>query len=96
MSDEQIFNIFVYFDGGAAIEYGACCHRVGGSDQEKTAYLLSRIDLDHPVARRFRFPRRFAPPEWLAVYRHGHELEYFEEAFTQFGASSEPRRSRRA
>ena len=90
MSTEQIFNIFVYFDGGAATEYGVCHHQAGGTDQEKTAYLLSRIDRDHRVARRFRFPRAFTPEEWLAVFRRGHQLEYFEEAFSLFRASAAP------
>jgi hypothetical protein len=90
MSTEPIFNIFIYFDGGAATEYGVHHHRVGGSGQETTAYLLSLIDQDHPIARRFRFPRSFTPQEWLAVFRHGHQLEYFEEAFTLFGAPAAP------
>jgi len=90
MPSEKIFNIFVYFDGGAAIEYGVHRHRVNGNDQEKAAYLISRIDKDHAIARRFRFPRTFTPPEWFAVLRHGHALEYFEEAFIWFGARAAP------
>jgi hypothetical protein len=87
---ERIFNIFIYFDGGNANQYGVRHHQVDGSDQEKSAYLLSRIDQDHATARRFRFPRSFTPQEWVAVFRHGQELEYFEEAFTLFRASAEP------
>jgi hypothetical protein len=90
MSDERICNIFVYFDGRAATEYGVRHHRIGGSDKEKTAYLLSRIDQDHPIARRFRFPRSFTREEWLAVLRHGHQLEYFEEAFALFRVPAAP------
>jgi hypothetical protein len=90
MSTERIFNIFVYFDGGSAVEYGVYYHLVGGSDQEKTGYLLSRIDQDHPIARRFRFPRSFTPQEWVAVFRHGHQFEYFKEAFTLLRAAGEP------
>jgi hypothetical protein len=91
MSTERIFNIFVYFDsGGPAIEYGVYYHLMGGSDQEKTDYLLSRIDKDHPIARRFRFPRSFTSEEWFAVFRHGHQLEYFEEAFALLRAAAAP------
>jgi hypothetical protein len=90
MSTERIFNIFIYFDGGAATEYGVRHYRVGGGDQEKTTFLLSRIDQDHRIARRFRFSRSFTPEEWLAVFRHGHQLDYFEEAFTLFRAPVAP------
>jgi hypothetical protein len=87
MAKEQIYNIFVYFDGGTATEYGACYHELSGSDEEKSAYLISQVDHDHVTAERFRFPRSFTCQEWLAVFRYGNELEYFEEAFKLFGAS---------
>ncbi|MGO9173394.1 MAG: hypothetical protein ACLP7P_15725 [Rhodomicrobium sp.] len=90
MTTERIFNIFVYFDGGAATEYGVRHHQASGNDQEKTAYLLSRMDQDQAIASRFRFPRSFTPQEWLAVFRHGDQLEYFEEAFTLFKAPAAP------
>ncbi|WP_083528720.1 hypothetical protein [Hyphomicrobium sp. CS1BSMeth3] len=90
MSDERIFNIFVYFDRGTATQYGVRHHRIAGSDQEKTAYLLSRIEQDHPIARRFHFTRSFTPEEWLAVFRQGQSLGYFEEAFDLFRASAAP------
>jgi hypothetical protein len=86
ITTERIFNVFVYFDGGTATEYGVRHHRASGSDQEKTAYLLLRIDQDHAIASRFRFPRSFTPEEWHAVVRLGHQLQYFEEAFTRFRA----------
>ncbi|HEY8063725.1 MAG TPA: hypothetical protein VIF40_03240 [Methylosinus sp.] len=90
MSIERIFNIFVYFDCGVVKEYGVRHHTVGGSDQEKTDYLLSHIAQDHPIAHRFSFTRRFNPPEWLAAQRHGNQLGYFEEAFDLFRASAMP------
>jgi len=40
------------------------------------------------VARRFRLARNFTPVEWLAVFRLGVVLSYFEEALTQFEASA--------
>lgn len=90
MSIERTFNIFVYFDGGVAVEYGAQHHRFAGSDDEKVAFLLAHIEQDHPIARRFRFPRTFTPEEWLAVFRHGEVLAYFEEAFRVFRAPAAP------
>ena len=90
MLTERIFNVFVYFDRGTATEYGIRHHRVGGSDQEKFAYLLAHVHQDHAVARRFCFPCSFTPEEWRAVLRHGHQLEYFEKAFILLEASAQP------
>jgi hypothetical protein len=90
MTTERIFNVFIYFDVGSATEYGVCHHQARGSDKEKADYLLSRVDKDHTIASRFRLPRSFTPLEWRAVFRLGHELEYFEEAFMLFGAPASP------
>lgn len=88
--EERIFNIFMYFDAGIAIEYGMRHHRIGGSDDEKTAFLLAQIPVDHPVARRFQLPRNFTVDEWFAALRHGDVLFYFEEAFQIFRAPAAP------
>lgn len=90
MSDERIFNIFLYFDAGLASEYGIRHHRVSGSDDDKAAYLSGRVEQDHPIARRFRLSRTFKPEEWLAVFRLGDVLGYFEEGFEIFRAPAAP------
>jgi hypothetical protein len=90
MSPERIFNIFVYFNGGVATEYGVRHHHTAGEDGEKTSFLLAHIDEDHPIARHFRLPRPFTPEEWLAAFRHGDVLGYFEEAFRIFRARVAP------
>jgi hypothetical protein len=90
MSTERIFNIFVYFVEGTATEYGVRHHQFDGSDSEKIDLLLSKIDQDHSIARRFRLSRSFTPEEWLAVYRYGQPLQYFEEAFVHFRARPAP------
>lgn len=90
MSAERIFNIFVYFNEGVAVEYGMRHHRVGGSDIDKTAFLLAQVEQDHRSARRFRLSRTVKPEEWLAAFRHGNVLGYFEEAFALFRAPAAP------
>ncbi|MEY9104646.1 hypothetical protein ABH994_005557 [Bradyrhizobium yuanmingense] len=90
MSTERVFNIFMYFVEGRATEYGVRHHRLGGSEKEKGDFLLSRVEQDHSIARRFRLSRSFTPEEWLAVHRYGQALEYFEEAFVLFRASAAP------
>ncbi|RTM13694.1 MAG: hypothetical protein EKK33_10040 [Bradyrhizobiaceae bacterium] len=90
MSAERVFNIFIYFVEGTATEYGVRHHRYAGSDNEKVDFLLSRVEPDHSIARRFQLSRSFTPEEWLAVHRYGQGLEYFEEAFVLFRASAAP------
>lgn len=90
MSTERIFNIFLYYVEGTATEYGVRHHRLGGSEKEKGDFLISRVEQDHPVARRFHLSRSFTPEEWLAVCRYGQGLEYFEEAFVLFRAGVAP------
>jgi hypothetical protein len=90
MATERIFNIFVYFDDGVAIEYGIRDHHVDCGEGEKTAYLLSCIAQDYPLAHRFRLARKFTPEEWFAALRQGDVLHYFEEAFTYFAAPPPP------
>lgn len=90
MSEERIFNIFLYFNNGVANEYGMRHHRVGGTDADKTAFLASRISDDHKIARRFQLRRNFTPEEWRAVLRAGDALAYFGEAFDQFNAPLSP------
>jgi hypothetical protein len=90
MSTERIFNIFLYFDAGVANDYGVRHHLVTGQDAEKTHFLLSRVDADYPIARRFKLPRQFTPGEWLAAQRYGDVLHYFEEGLQLFRAPTTP------
>lgn len=90
MTAERIFNIFIYFQEGVATEYGVRFHRISGSDDEKTAFLLLRVSEDHAIARHFKLARSFTPEEWRAALRHGDILQYFEVALTAFRAKESP------
>ena len=90
MTAERILNIFIYFDGGIAHDYGVRHHQKSGSDEEKAAYLRTCVNADHPLARRFSLSKRFTPEQWLAVPRLGDVLAYFEEAFVLYRASPAP------
>jgi hypothetical protein len=90
MAEERIFNIFVYFDDGAAHSYGVRHRRVSGSDAEKTAHLRATVNCDHPVAKRFALPRSFTAEQWRAAQRHGEILGYFEQAFKLYRAPAAP------
>jgi hypothetical protein len=90
MAEERIFNIFIYFDRGTAKSFGVRHYRVGGTDAEKTAFLLAKVDCDHRQAKRFQLSRSFTAEQWRATQRLGEVLGYFEEAFQQYRAPPSP------
>lgn len=56
---EKIFNLFLFIENGIVHKLGAVCHRMSGSDQEKTDFLRSQAETDlagaklHPVPERY-------------------------------------------
>lgn len=90
MSHERIFNVFFYFEGGIAREYGIRYHRINGSDDEKTTFLRDRVEEDHPIARRFLLSRTFTSAEWFAAQRHGDVFPYFQLGLDKLHAPAEP------
>lgn len=86
MSEERIFNLFVYFDGGVARQYGARHHRLVGSEDAKLQHLLANVETDHINAKRFDFGKTFTPDEWVAAQRFSEVTHYFEEAFRHYRA----------
>lgn len=86
MSEECAFNIFVYFDGGVARQYGARCYFLEGTDDAKLQHLLANVEADHTTALRFDFERTFTPNEWIAALRFSDPTRYFEEAFRYYNA----------
>jgi hypothetical protein len=87
---ERIFNIFIYFEGGVAQNYGIRHHQHDGSDTEKLTFLQTAVINDFPIARRFPLPRSFTQAEWTAQQRLGTDIGIFEEGFAHFHASQEP------
>ncbi|WP_419912080.1 hypothetical protein [Hoeflea sp.] len=90
MSSERIFNVFVYFENGAANEYGIIHHRQHGTDLEKKSFLRSKIDSDFPIAKRFALPQTYTVAEWRAVQRAGQVVGKFEEGFVHYRATNSP------
>lgn len=90
MSDERIFSIFMYFENGAAVEYGVRHHRVGGCDEDKMRVLKERVDADHGLARRFALIRSFSKEQWFAAMRLGGVLDYFSEGLDHYRAGENP------
>lgn len=89
-SSERIFNIFIYFEGGIAKNYGIRHHRHDGSDTEKLTFLQTAVETDFLIARCFHLPRSFTRAEWMAQQRLGMDIGLFEEGFAHFRAGQEP------
>jgi hypothetical protein len=89
MSD-RIFNIFVYFEGNEAREYGIRHYRRDGKDDKNIAFLQSLVDTDHSIAKRFELSRAFTAGEWLAMQRRGLDIGFFEDGFRHFRAVLNP------
>lgn len=89
-SSERIFNIFIYFEGGIAQNYGIRHHRHDGSDTEKLTFLQTAVETDFLIARCFHLPRSFTRAEWMAQQRLGMDIGLFEEGFAHFRAGQEP------
>lgn len=87
---ERIFNVFIYFEGGKAREYGLRHYRRDGTEAEKLAYLATRVDEDAGIAARFPLPRAFTVGEWQALQRTGMNIGQFEAGFQQYRAAPAP------
>lgn len=90
MTSERVFNLFVYFEGGIAREYGVRHYRLGGDDVAKTAALAAAVATDYARAKRLPLRRTFTPGEWLAQQRLGMDLGLFEEGLALYRADSTP------
>jgi hypothetical protein len=90
MSGGRIFNIFLYFDGGIAREYGVRHYCQHGDDDAKLAWFKALVDADFGHARRFALPRTFTQGEWSAQQRKGMDLGLFDEGLTHYRAGREP------
>jgi hypothetical protein len=89
-SSERIFNVFIYFEDGIALNYGIKHHRHAGNDSEKLAFLQATVENDFLIARHFPLPRSFTQAEWITQYRLGMDIGIFEEGFAHFHANQEP------
>lgn len=87
---ERIFNIFIYFEGGIAQNYGIRHHQYDGNDEEKMVFLQTAVETDFQIARRFPLPRSLTQGEWMAQQRLGTDIGIFGEGFAHFRASQEP------
>ena len=49
---EDIYNLFVFMEGNTVTNLGVTVHELGGTDDQKVAFLQSRVDQDHASAKR--------------------------------------------
>lgn len=90
MTNERVFNVFVFFENDTATEYGVRHHSRDGSEAEKLAFLGDAVASDFPKARRFPLRRAFTTGQWFAQQRQGVDLGLFEGAFALYHAPRAP------
>lgn len=96
---EKIFNIFIFLDntGDITKEYGVTCYELGGSEEIKLKFLLSKVDEDFLTSKKFKFRVELngsyteTPPyRVINTMIHMNRDDVFEEAYGFFEASSTP------
>lgn len=88
--EEPIFNLFVYVERDTISELGVAVHEAGGTDREKLDLLLSLVDADYKVARRFQLTTPLDWDRYEGMMRLGRQLHPFENAFIECGAPTQP------
>jgi hypothetical protein len=101
---ERVFNLFLFCTDDIIRQLGAICHEISGSDEEKLAFLQSRVSTDFPTAKRYPVPDRYVlvlpgSPGRPGLLRYqtfrelasvGKQIELFEEIFEDQGAPRNP------
>lgn len=96
---ETVYNLFYFANDGIIIDLGAVAHELDGTDDEKSATLLSLVETDHKNCQHFHIPlnmiksgkgRGLPVDSYNALARLGRHLELFEDIFSYFRANKNP------
>ena len=87
---EQVFNLFVYVERNTVKELGVAVHEADGADSQKLSILQSLVEADCKTARRFKLAQAIEWPQYESMMRLGLQLQLFEDALKDCGASTEP------
>lgn len=90
MTQEKIFNLFIFFENGIAREGGGWFHKHSGNDFEKQEFLKRNVATDFPRSLRYSLPQTYTPEEWRAQQRIGNVLSIFEEYLSRSNAPNAP------
>ncbi len=90
MPTEDIYNLFVFMEGNEITGLGATVYELEGTDDQKIAFLQSRVDRDHASAKRYAPTTSLTIDEYEARLRLGRHLEIFEGIFKERIASRRP------
>ena len=86
---EEICNLFAFFEAGSLASVGIVVHRMSGSDAEKTAYLQANAVSDHGRAICGRLIKPISVEHYAAMVRLGTAFELFWSLLDHVGAPPE-------
>jgi hypothetical protein len=90
MPVEEIYNLFVFMERNTITSLGVTAHELGGTDDQKVAFLQSCVDRDHAYAKLYAPMASTTTDEYEARLRLGRHLEIFEEIFKERNAPRQP------
>ena len=90
MPTEEIYNLFVFMEGNDIKNLGVTVHEFDGTDDQKVAFLQSRVDKDHSSAKRYAPKYFLSVDQYEARLRLGRHLEIFEDIFKERNAPNQP------
>lgn len=87
---EEIYNIYLIYDDDLCSSIAVKSHRVEGSDEEKVAHLIERVESDFKGVEPIMLSKPFTREEHNARCRLGDEIGLLEEVFIKLKAAQEP------
>lgn len=90
MPREEIYNLFVFIEKNAIEYLGITVHEFDGTDDQKVAYLQSRVGQDHLTAKRYLLSSSLTIDQYEARLRLGRHLEIFEDILKEHTAPNHP------
>jgi len=101
---EKIFNLFLFINDDIIQQLGVVSHECDGTDEQKTKFLQSQVDIDlpnaqvHPVPQRYvmnngtseSIPGQISYDGYQQLKVLGRQLDFFEDIFKLEGALDTP------
>ena len=93
--EETIINLFLIIEKDSIVQFKALSHKVSGSDEEKIAFLKSKVEGDFQIAEEFESPQNekgefITYKDFEKFEKAGLHFNFFEGIFRTYEVGSEP------
>lgn len=93
--DEIILNIYLIINDGMVVEFRAVAYQREGGDDNKIAFLKSKVKEDYPDATSFYAPvdkngKYMSYNKFHKLEKRGMHFQLFEEIFSKFNVPEHP------